>query len=183
MGAVWLLAASNSRPADEAAAVWPGSSCWQVMMLHVVALIGSNTLNWTCRVLPQAERRAAERAGEEEFRRRMLDRFAEEDRLEQMNMQVCGGGSSCAAGQAADAIFRFMQGQLLLRFSLILHRCILVCRSGARSRQHTCGRWSGCWPTAASCTTPCRCGRAASVLVCRPYCSADSALRQQAARA
>lgn len=36
----------------------------------------------------QAERRAAERAGEEEFRRRMLARFEEEDRLEQMNMQA-----------------------------------------------------------------------------------------------
>jgi hypothetical protein len=36
----------------------------------------------------QAARQAAERANEEEFRRRMLERFAEEDRLEQMNMQA-----------------------------------------------------------------------------------------------
>jgi hypothetical protein len=37
----------------------------------------------------QAERQAAEQANEEEFRRRMLERFAGEDRLEQMNMQAC----------------------------------------------------------------------------------------------
>ncbi len=43
-------------------------------------------------LLAQAERRAAERANEEEFRRRMLERFAEEDRLEQMNMQAGAGG-------------------------------------------------------------------------------------------
>jgi hypothetical protein len=43
----------------------------------------------------QAERRAAERAGEEEFRRRMLERFAEEDRLEQMNMQAGAAEHDC----------------------------------------------------------------------------------------
>lgn len=46
------------------------------------------SLGRASRWLVQAERRAAERANEEEFRRRMLERFAEEDRLEQMNMQV-----------------------------------------------------------------------------------------------
>ena len=35
----------------------------------------------------QAERLAHERAEEDEFRRRTLERFAEEDRLEQMNAQ------------------------------------------------------------------------------------------------
>ena len=47
---------------------------------------------------PQAERQAAERASEEDFRRRMLERFAEEDRLEQMNMQASAGGGGEVPG-------------------------------------------------------------------------------------
>jgi len=48
----------------------------------------------------QAERRAAEKAREDDFRRRMLARLEEEDRLEQMNAQVgwgcVQGGRECA---------------------------------------------------------------------------------------
>ena len=39
---------------------------------------------------PQAEREAAQKADEEEFRRRLMAKFAEDDRIEQMNAQVCG---------------------------------------------------------------------------------------------
>ena len=49
----------------------------------------------------QAERRAVEKAREDDFRRRMLERLQDEDRLEQMNAQVGwvhGFGRSDAVG-------------------------------------------------------------------------------------